>query len=98
MTRIDRLKEYADPTRGPQGAGRDEKNLAYWQDRASENSQIAPRARKGEMKLADTGKKVVTRDTAMKPMEQRKIDRRMAGRDDPNNVGSNYLPNVRRDA
>jgi hypothetical protein len=32
--------------------------LKYWSDRARENSQIAPRASDGPMKLPDTGKPV----------------------------------------
>jgi hypothetical protein len=44
MSRQDRVKEYANPQHGPQGAGRDQKNLDAWSDRAEENSQLAPRA------------------------------------------------------
>jgi hypothetical protein len=98
MSRIDRLKEYATP-KGPFGASRDQKNLDYWADRATENSKIAPRAKGGKMMLPDTGGDIVMRPTTMKPKEQRAIDRRYAGKDDLNNVDSgNYMRGVRRDA
>jgi hypothetical protein len=95
MSRISRLKEYADPMRGPHGAGSSEENIRYWQDRATANSQIAPRAKGGEMKLPNT--KVTVRDTGMKPKVSRNVDRLMAGKDDPNMVGdSSYMRGVRR--
>jgi hypothetical protein len=67
-----RVKGYADPTRGPHGAGRDQENLRYWQDRATENSEIGPRASDGEMHLPST--KMGTRDTGMQPYRSRSVD------------------------
>jgi hypothetical protein len=111
MTRMDRLREYAGKPKGLQGAGRDEKNLAGWAARASENSEIAPRA-KGPVhgaalgthgedapSLPDTGKTMALRPTEAKPREQRKIDAAMSGRNDHNNVSSkgDYMPGVRRE-
>ena len=69
MSRQDRLREYADPTRGPRGPGRDQANIDAWSARAKENSKIAPRASDGEMKLPST--KVNQRDTAMRPYAPR---------------------------
>ncbi len=98
MSRYSRLEnEYSDPMRGPHGAGRDPKNIQYWQDRASVNSQIAPRAKGGEMRLPNTN--VTVRDTAMRPKVSRNVDRQMRGQDDLNHVGeSGYLANIRREA
>ena len=94
MSRIDRLKEYANPMHGPHGAGSDKGNLDYWSERASANSKIAPRAKGGEMKLPST--KVAMRDTSMKPKITHKIDRLMSGKDDLNHVGGTFMPKVRR--
>ena len=91
-----RLKEYADPLHGPHGSASWEPNIRYWQDRATENSKIAPRAKSGEMKLPST--KVRTRDTSMRPKEQRKVDALLVAKDDHNNVGSSFMPGVRRKA
>lgn len=40
-----RLKEYSDPMRGPHGSASWKPNLDFWSERATENSQIAPRAK-----------------------------------------------------
>jgi hypothetical protein len=99
--RIDRLKEYARPTRREnwQGAGRDQGNIDRWSDRASDNSQIAPRAPSGEVKVPDTGKRTELRDTAMSPREARKADARMVAKEDTNFVGdSSFMAGVRRNA
>lgn len=95
MSRIDRLKEYAGKPKGLQGEGRSEKNLKGWSARATENSEIAPRASDGPMELPSTT--VKARDTAMKPKEQRKVDSAMAGRGDLNHVGGSYMRGIRRD-
>ena len=50
MSRQDRLKEYA-AEKGPKGAGRDQKNLDYWSDRASKNSYHGS----GDKGASDTG-------------------------------------------
>jgi hypothetical protein len=99
MSRISRLKEYAKPTSGPQGATHgDIKRIEPWSDRATANSQLAPRASDGPIKLPDTGK-VTTRDTASKPFASRNVDQAMAGKGDLNHVGgSDYMKSVRRDA
>lgn len=99
MSRIDRLKEYSAPMKGPHGAASDEANIDAWSDRATANSKIAPRASDGPMKLLSTGKTMVVRDTGSKPFASRNVDRKMAGKDDPNNVGSSqFMPGVRREA
>ena len=98
MSRQDRLKEYSDPMRGPHGAGRDEKNLRYWQDRATANSEIGPRASAGPMKLPSTG--VNARDTEMKPYRSRSVDNAMkeAKADLNDEGGSAYMRGIRRNA
>ena len=101
MSRLDRLKEYAKPTREAnwQGAGRDQANIDRWSQRATEESKIAPRASGGEMKLPSTGRKVETRDTAMSPRTSRKVDAAMRGEGDLNHVGgSDYMNSIRRKA
>jgi hypothetical protein len=99
MSRLDRLKQYADPMRGPHGAASSKENIQDWVDRAHENSKCAPRSRDGEVKLPNTGKAMVERDTAMKPREARKADARMVAKQDTNFVGdSPYMRGVRRDA
>ena len=63
----------------------------------SVNSQIAPRAKGGEMRLPNTN--VTVRDTAMRPKVSRNVDRQMRGQDDLNHVGeSGDLANIRREA
>jgi hypothetical protein len=74
--------------------------LDRFSQRAAENSKLAPRASNGEMKLHDTGKAVAS--PSMKtgpqtgPRTTAAIDRRYAGKDDPNHVGDAYFPGVRR--
>jgi hypothetical protein len=98
MSRQDRLKECSNPMHGPQGAGRDQANIDAWSDRATANSQIAPRASSGKMKLPSTGKAMATRDTSMKPYRARG-DARAAAKADKNFAGdSSYLPGLRRNA
>jgi len=92
------LKQYADPKKGSHGAASSKKNLAYWSDRASANSKIAPRASDSQMQLPNNGKTMTLRETGKKPIEQRKIDRLMAGKDDLNNAGSSYMRGIRRHA
>ena|SRR5258708_29066355 len=99
MSRLDRLKEYSNPMRGQPGAGRDEKNLEYWADRAKENSRLAPRASDGEMKLPSTGKRTDLRDTAAAPRQSRNADARAVAKRDLNIAGdSQYLRGIRRGA
>jgi hypothetical protein len=97
MSSLDRLREYAKPMKGPHGAASSPENLAEWSERASANSKIAPRAKDGEMSLPST--KVKVRDSSMKPLVSRNVDRQMAGKDDLNHVGgSDYMKSVRREA
>jgi len=97
MSRLERLKEYADPTKGPHGAASAQENLDHWSARATENSKIAPRAKGGEMKLPSTGKAMGTRDTSMRPKASRNADARAAAKADTNIVGdSDYLRGIRR--
>ena len=98
MSRQDRVKEYANPRHGPQGAGRDQKNIDAWSARATANSQIAPRASDGPMKLPSTGKQTV-RDTSMAPKAARKIDARSAAKSDLNYAGTGpFMKSIRRNA
>jgi hypothetical protein len=96
--RIERLRQYSKPTRAGnwQGAGRSQENIDRWSERASDNSQIAPRASSGEVKVPDTGKRTELRDTAMSPRTSRKVDAAMRGEDDLNHVGSPFMRDVRR--
>jgi hypothetical protein len=96
-TRQSRLEEYADPNSGWHGCSRDGKYIERWIERASANSQIAPRARDGEVKLPSTGKKMELRDTEMRPRVSRSVDARMVDKGDKNHVGdSSYMRGVRR--
>lgn len=72
MTRQSRLKDYK-AMRGPKGESTSA-NINYWSERASENSKLAPRAKRnmklpstGEMQLGETDRKPEphTRDKAM---------------------------------
>jgi hypothetical protein len=80
--------------RGPKGAGRDEKNLDYWSNRANKNSEIAPRASDGPMRLPSTT--VRTRDSNMKPFISRNA--RAVAKDDLNHdpSGSPFIKSIRR--
>jgi hypothetical protein len=97
MSRIDRLKEYSNPRHGPQGAGRDQKNLDYWSDCAKANSKLAPRASDGPMDLpSTTNRQMGLRSTKSAPREG---DARTVAKADKNVVGdSPYLSGVRRNA
>jgi hypothetical protein len=108
--RIERLRQYANPRSKEnwRGAGRDQKNIDRFSERATENSELAPRAsgkpnngvperETDPPELHNTGK-VKLRSTATPPRRDREIDRHMAGEDDPNHVGSGYMPGVRREA
>jgi hypothetical protein len=79
MSRLSRLREYSNPTKGPHGAGRDEKNIDYWSDRAKQNSQLAPRASGIDETVMphSTGKQTALRDTGMSPLVSRNADRAM---------------------
>jgi hypothetical protein len=96
--RLERLREYAKPTREGnwQGASRDQANIDRFSERASEESRLAPRGRDGSIELPATGKSMANRDTSMSPRTSRKIDAAMSGRDDLNHVGSSYMAGTRR--
>jgi hypothetical protein len=93
VSRQRRVEAYA-KMEGPSGACRDQKTLDYWADRAAKNSEIAPMASDGPMKLPST--KVKTRDTSMKPYAARnarevaKSDRNHDAHDSP------FMKSVRR--
>jgi hypothetical protein len=96
MTRLERLKEYSNPLHGPQGAGRDEKNIRFWQARAEENSQLAPRATDKAMALPSTNRQMGLRSTKSAPRTDAAIDARMRGKNDLNHEGSDYMKSIRR--
>jgi hypothetical protein len=99
MSRLERLKEYADPMRGPHGAASAKENLTEWAGHASENSKLPPRAKGGTMKLPSTGKRMDLRDTSMRPKASRNADARAKAMADTNIVGdSGYMRGVRREA
>lgn len=90
MPRQNRLQEYKS-MKGPDGASRDPANLKYWSDRAEQNSAVAPRAKGGEMKLPDTDR---GGGVAWKASHEGNM--RAAGKRDKNDIGSTFMPNVRR--
>lgn len=95
VTREDRIAEYADPKRGLQGFGRDQDNIDRFSARAAKNSELAPRAADGRMKLPSN--KVDARDTAMKPYVSRDV-RAMAKSDLNHSPDSSpFLKRIRRD-
>ncbi len=94
VSRVDRLKSYA-KMEGPAGAGRDQSNIDYWSRRAEANSQLAPRASDGPIKLPKTN--VTTRDTSGKRYNAGPINARMVAKQDENFAGSSpYMKGVRR--
>jgi hypothetical protein len=99
MSRIQRLREYSGKPRGLQGEGRSEKNLEGWSARASDNSEIAPRASDGAMDLpSTTNRQMGLRSTKSAPRTSAEIDAHMRGKDDLNHVGSSgYMAGIRRD-
>jgi hypothetical protein len=103
MSRMDRLKEYAKSLRPEnwQGETNDKANIDRWSARATNNSQLAPRATGIDETVMphSTGKSMDTRSTTAAPREARSVDKRMVAKDDMNNVGdSPYLRGVRRQA
>lgn len=99
MSRIQRLREYANPLHGPQGQSRDKDNLNYWSRRATENSDgDAHRGNPGpEVELPATGKRQESRPTEMGPRVPRRINSVMVdAKSDLNHEGSGYLKDIRR--
>jgi hypothetical protein len=106
--RQDRLNDY-EAMRGPSGFSRSKEDLDYWAKRASENSEIAPRAtgtrsnngsREPHGDLPDlhsTGKKMELRDTESRPLARHSKDARMVAKADKNFAGSStYMKGIRR--
>jgi hypothetical protein len=91
------LKEYAKPLSGWNGASRDQGNIDRFSKRATAESQCAPRASDGPMKLPST--KVNTRDTSMKPYRSQADSMRREAMADKNIEGdSPFMRSVRRQA
>ena len=91
---VTRESRIAAVMRGPKGEASAERNLDYWSNRASKNSEIAPRASEGPMRLPST--KVSNRNTEMRPYVSR--DARSIAKADKNHDpnGSPFMKNVRR--
>jgi hypothetical protein len=110
--RIERLKQNANPTRRQnwRGASRDKENIDRWSARASQNSEIAPRA-KGRADIGGTltaysdppeehptGRRMEMRPTDMPPKVSRAVDKAMVdAKHDRNHVGGSHLRNIRRE-
>jgi hypothetical protein len=73
------------------------KNLPGWSKRASDNSEIAPRAKGGKMDLPSTGKAMHLRSTASKP-KGHGVDPYDRARSDLNSYGSSFMKGIRREA
>jgi hypothetical protein len=107
--RLERLQSYK-RQEGPRGAGRDMRNLDYWAERATENSDgHKHRALSGKVRLTDTVGRGVPPDAQrvadrFTPNENRKPyyrnegpKMREKGKRDPNHIDeSDYMPGVRR--
>ena len=102
MSRLDRLRDYANPVSREnwRGASRDMANIDRWSERASEESDsYRHRAKGGQVQLPDTGGKVAVHDSAAPPRHDPDVDARMKAKADSNFVGSSpYMRGVRRDA
>jgi hypothetical protein len=112
MTRIERLKQYANPTRRQnwEGCSRQLKYIDRWSARASRESEIAPRA-KGKVDLGTTlvpytdepqehptGRRMEMRPTDMPPKVSRAVDKAMVdAKNDRNHTGGSHLRNIRRE-
>ena len=80
-----------------QGASRDQGNIDRFSQRATANSELAPRASDGPMKLPST--KVNTRDTSMRPYKSQGEAMRREAMADRNIEGdSPFMRSVRRQA
>ena len=92
MGRMDRLRELKNPASRSnwRGAGRDQSNIDRWSARATENSQIAPRATNKAISLPDTNS-----GDGVKP-KTRPGNMRQEAKRDLNDVGSSFMPRVRR--
>jgi hypothetical protein len=110
--RLERLKGYSKPLRSENWQGESRQQyIDRWSGRATEESQIAPRA-SGSLAtngrpsrdldppdLQSTGKQMESRPTTTAPREARNVDKRMAAEKDLNFVGdSSYMAGVRRNS
>lgn len=91
MSRMQRLRDYK-TEKGPKGEST-MRNINYWSNRATENSQLAPRAKKtmdlpstGEMKLSNSAEPYVA-----DPRREAKADLNFEG-------SKTFMPRVRRNA
>jgi hypothetical protein len=89
MTRQSRLQEYKRMV-GPKGEST-QKNIDYWANRASENSQLPPRATKGD------GAKAFGTSNGIAPKEH-SGNMRAKAKADTNDAGTGYMPGIRREA
>jgi hypothetical protein len=97
MSSIKRLREYK-AMKGPAGEANDPRNLKYWSERATENSDsYRHRAKRGEIELPDTsgGPAVTHRGGAASGVGREDAAHRKARRD-MNHVGGSFMPRARR--
>jgi hypothetical protein len=93
MSRQDFLKNVM---KGPAGEST-QKNIDFWSNRATANSQCAPHASDGPMKLPST--KVTSRDTNMRPYKSQADSMVKEALADIDIVGSSpFMRSVRRGA
>ncbi len=100
MSRVERVKEYANPRRRENWNGESTAaNISRWADRASANSKIAPRAKGGEMRLPDTDK-MDLHSTSDAPRRDKDVDKRAMAKADKNHLvdASPFMKDVRRNA
>jgi hypothetical protein len=82
--------------KGPGGFSSSKKDLAYWEDRAEQNSLTATRAKGGKVPVHDTGGKVSNRSTSSPP-KGFKGDPYAKAHGNTNHAGdSSYMRGIRR--
>lgn len=105
-----RLERYADPSNKAnwRGAGRDQKNIDRWSERASRNSEIAPRAAgdpstngsrqmlQDPPKVPPNGGRAMPHSTEAPPRRKPQVDAYVEGRKNLNHTGGSFVPKVRR--
>ena len=80
--------------KGPSGFSSSRSDLNYWAKRASDNSEIATRARGGKVPVHDTGGKVKNRPTSSPPKGG---DPYAKARGNTNHAGdSSYMRGIKR--
>ncbi|WP_316216751.1 hypothetical protein [Bradyrhizobium sp. SZCCHNR3003] len=84
--------------KGPSGFSSSKADLKFWADRAESNSETAPRAKDGAIKLPPTCGQPKLRSTSSPPRGFDGSDPYKRAKEDLNYKGSgrSYLPNVRR--